>query len=82
MVLDLKGEQEFDISVTNMVYDIGAITILVIVFDPTVIKSYNYYYNKRHHIETEKPDSQKTFVQTLILIIITTVYFSIGTEKN
>ncbi len=71
------GIKDYDINTNDLIFDIIASIILVYLFDPKAKYDYINHYNYRHHIPLRIPNTNRTILDTLIIIIVLNSYSGI-----
>lgn len=73
----LLNEDEYDIDSKDLIFDIVASIILVYLFDPKAKYDYINHYNYRHHIPYRIPNTQRSTLDIIMIIIVLNTYAGI-----
>lgn len=74
------NEDEYDIDSKDLIFDIIASVILVYLFDPKAKYDYINHYNYRHHISYRIPNTQRSIIDIIIIIIVLNTYSGIKNQ--
>ncbi|MGM9971262.1 MAG: hypothetical protein ACI35W_02500 [Anaeroplasmataceae bacterium] len=71
------NEEEYDIDSEDLIFDIIASVILVYLFDPKAKYDYINHYNYRHHIPYRLPNTERSLLDIIIIIVVLNTYSGI-----
>lgn len=71
------NENEYDIDSQDLIFDVIASVILVYLFDPKAKYDYINHYNYRHHIPNRIPNTERSLIDIIIIIVVLNSYSGI-----
>ncbi len=74
-ISSMLNETEFDLSTEDLIFDIIATVVILLLFDKKATNDFINHYNEKHGIMTRPLDTKKTAGEAVFISIITNAFF-------